>query len=189
MKMLLMMMMITMIMTEQSMITMTIKIVTLIMAIMTIMIMIMMMRMTKKMMIMMTMVIMLLCRRIITICKRNSQFFGQILSLITFHKNTQFHKINSSTICFLFYGRDAPAAPQPGENLYGVHPVYMVVEETGEAHMVLWLNSNAMGKCCVLLQLLYTVQDIKTMPCTIPRHSAQGKHIHFLKSWGGGEII
>ncbi|KAG0722691.1 Sucrase-isomaltase, intestinal [Chionoecetes opilio] len=32
----------------------------------------------------------------------------------------------------------------PGENLYGVHPVYMVVEETGEAHMVLWLNSNAM---------------------------------------------
>lgn len=41
------------------------------------------------------------------------------------------------------FARDQPPGP-PGENLYGVHPVYMVLEETGEAHMVLWLNSNAM---------------------------------------------
>ncbi|ROT64559.1 hypothetical protein C7M84_017493 [Penaeus vannamei] len=31
-----------------------------------------------------------------------------------------------------------------GENLYGVHPMYLVVEENGSSHAVLWLNSNAM---------------------------------------------
>lgn len=35
---------------------------------------------------------------------------------------------------------------QAGENLYGVHPMYVVVEEDGSSHAVLWLNSNAMGE-------------------------------------------
>lgn len=30
-------------------------------------------------------------------------------------------------------------------NLYGSHPFYIIMEETGMAHGVLFLNSNAMG--------------------------------------------
>ncbi|XP_063595395.1 maltase-glucoamylase-like [Penaeus indicus] len=41
------------------------------------------------------------------------------------------------------FARDQPPG-NVGENLYGVHPMYMVVEEDGTSHAVLWLNSNAM---------------------------------------------
>ncbi|XP_028912852.1 lysosomal alpha-glucosidase isoform X1 [Ornithorhynchus anatinus] len=35
-------------------------------------------------------------------------------------------------------------APAPGANLYGSHPFYLVLEESGKAHGVFLLNSNAM---------------------------------------------
>ena len=35
---------------------------------------------------------------------------------------------------------------QPNVNLYGSHPVYLVLEDGGLAHGVFLLNSNAMGK-------------------------------------------
>ncbi|XP_037793117.1 maltase-glucoamylase, intestinal-like [Penaeus monodon] len=41
------------------------------------------------------------------------------------------------------FARDQPPG-SAGENLYGVHPMYVVVEEDGSSHAVLWLNSNAM---------------------------------------------
>nr|XP_053632508.1 maltase-glucoamylase-like isoform X2 [Cherax quadricarinatus] len=50
---------------------------------------------------------------------------------------------NLNYITWPMLARDQPPG-KIGENLYGVHPVYLVVEETGSSHAVLWLNSNAM---------------------------------------------
>nr|XP_045599911.1 maltase-glucoamylase, intestinal-like [Procambarus clarkii] len=51
------------------------------------------------------------------------------------------HNLNYLT--WPMFARDQPPAGV-GENLYGAHPMYLVVEADGSAHVVLWLNSNAM---------------------------------------------
>ncbi|KAK7085835.1 hypothetical protein SK128_017032, partial [Halocaridina rubra] len=51
------------------------------------------------------------------------------------------HDLNYAT--WPMFARDQPPGAV-GQNLYGVHPMYMVVERDGSSHAVLWLNSNAM---------------------------------------------
>ncbi|XP_074111651.1 lysosomal alpha-glucosidase isoform X1 [Cotesia typhae] len=56
-------------------------------------------------------------------------------------------KLNTTWQRFTIFNRDQP--PTENANLYGSHPFYMVMEETGDCHGVLFLNSNAMD---VILQ-------------------------------------
>ncbi|XP_058803862.1 lysosomal alpha-glucosidase-like isoform X1 [Phymastichus coffea] len=56
-------------------------------------------------------------------------------------------KLNTNWQKLTLFNADQP--PTENANLYGSHPFYMVVENTGKAHGVLFLNSNAMD---VILQ-------------------------------------
>ncbi|XP_011639981.1 lysosomal alpha-glucosidase-like [Pogonomyrmex barbatus] len=56
-------------------------------------------------------------------------------------------KLNTNWQSFTLFNKDQP--PTENANLYGSHPFYMVIEESGMAHGVLFLNSNAMD---VILQ-------------------------------------
>ena len=51
------------------------------------------------------------------------------------------HDFNWQT--FGMYARDQP--PDPGANLYGVHPFYVSIENDGNSHGVFFLNANAQG--------------------------------------------
>ena len=52
-------------------------------------------------------------------------------------------------------------------NLYGVHPVYMNIEdESGNSHAVLLHNSNAMGEFDITLKLCYTVSYLSAFKGT-----------------------
>jgi alpha-glucosidase (family GH31 glycosyl hydrolase) len=60
------------------------------------------------------------------------------------HAMDHFKLYTNHTVLTLF-SRDIPPNPDnPGQNLYGVHPFYLCVEEDGRAHGVFLLNSNAM---------------------------------------------
>ncbi|XP_014481924.1 PREDICTED: lysosomal alpha-glucosidase-like [Dinoponera quadriceps] len=56
-------------------------------------------------------------------------------------------KLNTKWQSFTLFNKDQP--PTENANLYGSHPFYIVVEDSGMAHGVLFLNSNAMD---VILQ-------------------------------------
>ncbi|XP_028045016.1 lysosomal alpha-glucosidase isoform X2 [Monomorium pharaonis] len=56
-------------------------------------------------------------------------------------------KLNTNWQIFTLFNKDQP--PTENANLYGSHPFYIVMEESGMAHGVLFLNSNAMD---VILQ-------------------------------------
>ncbi|XP_029661673.1 lysosomal alpha-glucosidase-like isoform X1 [Formica exsecta] len=56
-------------------------------------------------------------------------------------------KLNTNWQSFTLFNKDQP--PTENANLYGSHPFYIVVEDSGMAHGVLFLNSNAMD---VILQ-------------------------------------
>ncbi|XP_029161995.1 lysosomal alpha-glucosidase-like [Nylanderia fulva] len=51
-------------------------------------------------------------------------------------------KLNTNWQSFTLFNKDQP--PTENANLYGSHPFYIVVEDSGMAHGVLFLNSNAM---------------------------------------------
>ncbi|KAL0117978.1 hypothetical protein PUN28_008981 [Cardiocondyla obscurior] len=51
-------------------------------------------------------------------------------------------KLNTNWQRFTLFNKDQP--PTENANLYGSHPFYIVMEESGMAHGVLFLNSNAM---------------------------------------------
>jgi lysosomal alpha-glucosidase len=54
-------------------------------------------------------------------------------------------KLYTNHTVLTLFSRDIPPNPDnPGQNLYGVHPFYLCVEEDGRAHGVFLLNSNAM---------------------------------------------
>ncbi|XP_076238484.1 lysosomal alpha-glucosidase [Calliopsis andreniformis] len=56
-------------------------------------------------------------------------------------------KLGTNWQSFTTFNKDQP--PTENANLYGAHPFYLVVENSGKAHGVLFLNSNAMD---VILQ-------------------------------------
>ncbi|XP_017791091.1 PREDICTED: lysosomal alpha-glucosidase-like [Habropoda laboriosa] len=56
-------------------------------------------------------------------------------------------KLNTEWQTFTLFNRDQP--PTENGNLYGSHPFYLVMENSGKSHGVLFLNSNAMD---VMLQ-------------------------------------
>ncbi|CAK9806680.1 Lysosomal alpha-glucosidase [Anthophora plagiata] len=56
-------------------------------------------------------------------------------------------KLNTNWKMFTLFNRDQP--PTEDANLYGSHPFYLVMENSGKSHGVLFLNSNAMD---VILQ-------------------------------------
>lgn len=51
-------------------------------------------------------------------------------------------KLSTNWELLTLFNADQP--PKEKENLYGSHPFYMIIEESGECHGVLLLNSNAM---------------------------------------------
>ncbi|XP_053996416.1 lysosomal alpha-glucosidase-like [Hylaeus anthracinus] len=56
-------------------------------------------------------------------------------------------KLNTNWQSFTFFNKDQP--PIENANLYGTHPFYLIMEDSGKSHGVLFLNSNAMD---VILQ-------------------------------------
>ncbi|XP_017756803.1 PREDICTED: lysosomal alpha-glucosidase-like [Eufriesea mexicana] len=56
-------------------------------------------------------------------------------------------KLNTNWQTFTLFNRDQP--PIENANLYGSHPFYFIIENSGKSHGVLFLNSNAMD---VILQ-------------------------------------
>ncbi|XP_011299226.1 lysosomal alpha-glucosidase isoform X2 [Fopius arisanus] len=56
------------------------------------------------------------------------------------HRNSL--KLDTNWQIFTLFNKDQP--PTEHANLYGSHPFYMIVEESGACHGVLFLNSNAM---------------------------------------------
>ncbi|XP_031835185.1 lysosomal alpha-glucosidase isoform X2 [Nomia melanderi] len=79
--------------------------------------------------------------------------FLQISSLLASHniygigEHQSNLKLNTSWQSFTLFNKDQP--PVEKANLYGSHPFYLVVENSGKSHGVLLLNSNAMD---VILQ-------------------------------------
>jgi lysosomal alpha-glucosidase len=60
------------------------------------------------------------------------------------HAMDRFKLLTNNSVLTLF-SRDQPPNPdKPGENLYGVHPFYLCMEQDGSSHGVFLLNSNAM---------------------------------------------
>ena len=53
-------------------------------------------------------------------------------------------RLNTNWQSLTIFNKDQP--PTENANLYGSHPFYLVMEESGNCHGVLFLNSNAMGK-------------------------------------------
>ena len=56
---------------------------------------------------------------------------------------------------------------QPFENLYGVHPFHVGIEDNGKAHGVFLLNSNAQGKTTTLFRLNRLNMSSKIILCNI----------------------
>lgn len=67
-------------------------------------------------------------------------------------------------------GRSSRCVPmsQPGQNLYGSHPFYMVLEEGGLAHGVFLLNSNAMGEPRPLRPFPPAIWPLRPRPLNCP---------------------
>ncbi|XP_015511679.1 lysosomal alpha-glucosidase-like [Neodiprion lecontei] len=77
-----------------------------------------------------------------------SERFLQISSLLPSHniyglgEHRTKLKLNTNWNSFTMFNKDQPPTEQA--NLYGSHPFYIVIEDSGDCHGVLFLNSNAM---------------------------------------------